>query len=122
MHLDQERSDGELLSAAAAGDGAAFASFYRRHLPGVVAHLLRETGDREASADLTAEVFAAVFLVAHRFVREEVVLPLRGYAGSPRTSFVRAGVAGESKIVPVAVSALSLRCLLIEEKTLPAHR
>jgi RNA polymerase sigma factor (sigma-70 family) len=67
MALDRERTDGELLAAVAAGDGAAFAVFYRRHLPGVVGHLVRETGDREASADLAAEVFAAVFLVARRF-------------------------------------------------------
>lgn len=60
-------TDGDLLAAVAAGDGQAFATFYRRHLPGVVAFLLRETGDREATADLTAEVFAAVFLVARRF-------------------------------------------------------
>jgi RNA polymerase sigma factor (sigma-70 family) len=60
-------TDGELLSAAIAGDGQAFALFYRRHLPAVVAFLLRETGDREATADLSAEVFAAVFLVARRF-------------------------------------------------------
>lgn len=62
-----QRTDGELLSAVVAGDGQAFATFYRRHLPGVVAFLLHETRDREATADLTAEVFAAVFLVARRF-------------------------------------------------------
>jgi RNA polymerase sigma factor (sigma-70 family) len=60
-------TDGELLTAVLAGDGQSFAVFYRRHLPGVVAFLLRETGDREATADLAAEVFAAVFLVARRF-------------------------------------------------------
>jgi RNA polymerase sigma-70 factor, ECF subfamily len=62
-----ERADGELLDAAAAGDGGAFAVFYRRHLPGVLALLVRSTGDREASADLAAEVFAAAFLSARRF-------------------------------------------------------
>ncbi len=67
MAVGLERTDGELLAAVAAGDAAAFGVFYRRHLPGVVAYLARETGDREASADLTAEVFAAVFLVARRF-------------------------------------------------------
>jgi len=67
MLLDRERTDGELLAAVAAGDGAAFAVFYRRHLPGVVGYLVRETGDREVSADLAAEVFAAIFLVAGRF-------------------------------------------------------
>jgi RNA polymerase sigma factor (sigma-70 family) len=67
MAPDEERTDGELLAAVAAGDGAAFAVFYRRHLPSVVGYFVRETGDREASADLAAEVFAAVFLVARRF-------------------------------------------------------
>ena len=48
MPRDSERTDGELLAA-------------------VVGFLLRETGDREATADLSAEVFAAIFLVAKRF-------------------------------------------------------
>jgi RNA polymerase sigma-70 factor (ECF subfamily) len=67
MTRSSQATDGELLAAVVAGDGQAFASFYRRHLPIVVAFLLRETGDREVTADLTAEVFAAVFLVARRF-------------------------------------------------------
>jgi RNA polymerase sigma-70 factor (ECF subfamily) len=67
MPPDVERTDGELLVAVVAGDGAAFAAFYRRHLAGVVGYLVRETGDREVSADLAAEVFAAVFLAAGRF-------------------------------------------------------
>jgi RNA polymerase sigma-70 factor (ECF subfamily) len=67
MPGDAERTDGELLAAVMGGDGRAFSAFYRRHLPMVVAFLLRETGDREATADLAAEVFAAVFLVAGRF-------------------------------------------------------
>jgi RNA polymerase sigma-70 factor (ECF subfamily) len=67
MPPDLERSDGELLAAIVAGDGAAFAAFYRRHLAGVVGFLVRESGDREVAADLAAEVFAAVFLAAGRF-------------------------------------------------------
>ncbi len=63
----RERVDGELLAAAAGGDGAAYAAFYRRHLPGVLALLVRATGDREVAADLAAEVFAAAFLHARRF-------------------------------------------------------
>jgi hypothetical protein len=59
MSAETERTDGELLAAVASGDGAAFAVFYRRHLPAVVAFLVRETGDREVSADLAAEVFSA---------------------------------------------------------------
>jgi RNA polymerase sigma-70 factor (ECF subfamily) len=60
-------SDSALLSAIDARDGAAFAVFYRRHLPAVLAFLLRETREREASADLAAEVFAAVLLSAGRY-------------------------------------------------------
>ncbi len=67
MSSGRDRTDGELLGAVAAGDAEAFSVFYRRHLPGVVGFLVRETGDREVSADLAAEVFAAVFLNAGRF-------------------------------------------------------
>ena len=69
VHRDDPRSweDADLLSAVAARDGAAFSVFYRRHLPGVLAYLVRETGDREHAADLAAEVFAAVLLAAPRY-------------------------------------------------------
>lgn len=60
-------SDQELLLAVAAHDGQACAVFYRRHLPRVLAFLMRETSDPEAAADLTAEVFAAVLLSATRY-------------------------------------------------------
>jgi len=66
----RQRSDSALLSAIAWRDGAAFAVFYRRHLPAVLAFLLRETRDREAAADLAAEVFAAVLLSAGRYAGE----------------------------------------------------
>ncbi len=67
MALESNRSDGELLSATRSGSGEAFAAFYRRHLPAVVGLLLRETGDREVTADLAAEVFAAALQSAGRF-------------------------------------------------------
>jgi RNA polymerase sigma factor (sigma-70 family) len=60
-------SDAALLSSIAGRDGAAFAVFYRRHVPTVLAYLLRETRDREAAADLAAEVFAAVLLAAGKY-------------------------------------------------------
>lgn len=68
---DLERlSDPDLLSAIAACDGRAFAVFYRRHLPAVLAYLMRHTHDPEAAADLAAEVFSAVLLASKRY-REE---------------------------------------------------
>ncbi|MHB8694896.1 MAG: RNA polymerase sigma factor [Solirubrobacteraceae bacterium] len=56
--------DATLLAASANGERAAFAVFYRRHLPPVVAVLARETRDRELAADLAAEVFAAALIGA----------------------------------------------------------
>lgn len=50
-------SDRELLERTGR-DPEAFAVFYRRHLPVVLAFLLRRTRDRELAADLAAEVFA----------------------------------------------------------------
>ncbi|HEY5242961.1 MAG TPA: sigma factor, partial [Polyangiaceae bacterium] len=67
MSSEEQRTDGELLAAVTAGDGRAFAIFYRRHLPDVVRFLVRETGDREAAADLAAEVFAAVLIAARHY-------------------------------------------------------
>ncbi|MBV9604236.1 MAG: RNA polymerase sigma factor [Solirubrobacterales bacterium] len=67
MDNRQHSSDAALLSAIASRDGAAFAVFYRRHVPSVLAYLLRETRDPETTADLAAEVFAAVLLSANRY-------------------------------------------------------
>jgi RNA polymerase sigma factor (sigma-70 family) len=66
----QDSSDAELLSAIASRDGGAFTTFYRRHVPMVLAYLLRQTQDRETAADLSAEVFAAVLLAAHRYASQ----------------------------------------------------
>lgn len=60
--------DAALLRATARGDAEAFAAFYRRHLPRVLAALVRATGSRELGADLTAEVFAAALEGAGRYV------------------------------------------------------
>jgi RNA polymerase sigma-70 factor (ECF subfamily) len=67
MNNRQPSSDAALLSAIAARDGAAFTAFYRRHVPAVLAYLMRETRNPETAADLAAEVFAAVLLAAGRY-------------------------------------------------------
>jgi RNA polymerase sigma factor (sigma-70 family) len=59
--------DDELLARFAAGDADAFVAFYRRHLSAVLGFFLRRTRDRELTADLTAEVFAAALLAAERY-------------------------------------------------------
>src|SRR5579884_3284172 len=66
----EDWSDAALLAAVASRDGAAFAVFYRRHVPVVLAYLLRETGNPESAADLAAEVFAAVLPAAGRYVEQ----------------------------------------------------
>jgi hypothetical protein len=85
------RSDHELLSGIAGCDGEVFSAFYRRHLPRVLAYLVRETGDREVAADLTAEVFAAVMLAARRYRRKHETAvpwllgrPTKPYGPDPR--------------------------------------
>jgi RNA polymerase sigma factor (sigma-70 family) len=59
--------DAELLAAAARGEQAAFAVFYRRWLPQVIGYHLRRTRDRELAFDLAAETFAAVVAGLGRF-------------------------------------------------------
>jgi RNA polymerase sigma factor (sigma-70 family) len=66
----QRPPDAALLAAGARGDADAFAALYRRNLPLVLRWLLRQTGDRELSADLAAEVFAAALVSARRYEPE----------------------------------------------------
>jgi DNA-directed RNA polymerase specialized sigma24 family protein len=63
------KDDDALLGRFAAGEAEAFVAFYRRHLASILAFFLRRTGDPELTADLTAEVFAAALLSAHRSPR-----------------------------------------------------
>jgi DNA-directed RNA polymerase specialized sigma24 family protein len=63
----EERSDAELIRGVADCDREAFAALYRRHLPAVLRFLASETRDPELTADLAAEVFAAVALAAARY-------------------------------------------------------
>lgn len=59
--------DEDLLRRHGAGDPDAFVAYYRRNLSAVLAFFLRRTRNRELTADLTAEVFAAALLAAPRF-------------------------------------------------------
>lgn len=59
-------SDDELL-AAAREQPDAFGAFYERHAAGVLAVLVRLTGDRDVALDLTAEVFAAALAAVPRY-------------------------------------------------------
>jgi RNA polymerase sigma factor (sigma-70 family) len=61
------RTDEQLLAAAARGDDRAFATFYGRHLDGVVAFLRRRVAAPEQAFDLAAETFAVVALSPGEF-------------------------------------------------------
>lgn len=71
MSAQTEDPDAALVAAVAAKDDAAFTVLYRRYLPVVLRWCLRETGDREIAADLSAEVFAAALISARRYRSEQ---------------------------------------------------
>jgi RNA polymerase sigma-70 factor (ECF subfamily) len=60
------RTDGELL-VATARDPEAFATFYRRHVRGVLAFFRRRAGSAEVALDLTAETFATALEASRRY-------------------------------------------------------
>ncbi|HEV3072156.1 MAG TPA: RNA polymerase sigma factor [Solirubrobacteraceae bacterium] len=64
---EHSRADDELLAATAAGDGVAFAAFYRRHVAEVLAFLARRVRSEEVAADLAGETFAAALLACGRY-------------------------------------------------------
>jgi len=71
MSASSDDHDGELVAAMAGGDEDAFAAVYRSYMPLVVRWCLREMGNRELAADLSAEVFAAALQSAHRYAPEK---------------------------------------------------
>ena len=58
MSGDPGASDRDLLAAARAGDGAAYATFFRQNCDDVTAYLYQRTLCAHTSADLMAETFA----------------------------------------------------------------
>ena len=65
--VDVTRTDGELLAAAARGDGAAFGCFYRRHERRVLAYAVGHCIGASDVADLVAETFLQALASAGRF-------------------------------------------------------
>jgi DNA-directed RNA polymerase specialized sigma24 family protein len=62
-----EPTDQELLAATAAGDGEAFAIFWRRHTSTVMAFGIHRCASSEDVADLVADTFLAAFRAADRY-------------------------------------------------------
>lgn len=65
-------TDAELLAAAAAGDGDAFAAFFRRHVRAVTAYAVRRCSSADEVADLVSDTFAAALQATSRY---EPMLP-----------------------------------------------
>jgi RNA polymerase sigma factor (sigma-70 family) len=63
---DDRRSDAELLRATP-DDAQAFATFYRRHVDGVLRFFRAQVREPETAADLMAETFAAALVAARRY-------------------------------------------------------
>ncbi len=60
-----EQTDAELLAAAGAGDGHAFAAFYDRHARAVLGYCVRILDDEEDAADAVQEAFLSILAEAH---------------------------------------------------------
>lgn len=60
-------TDGELIGATLAGDGAAFAVLLKRHRPPLLEMACRILGQREEAEDVLQEVFMSVHAHLHRF-------------------------------------------------------
>jgi RNA polymerase sigma factor (sigma-70 family) len=65
-----ERTDQELLAATAAGDGEAFATFWRRHISTVMAFGIHRCASSDDVADLVADTFLAAYRAAGRYRAE----------------------------------------------------
>jgi RNA polymerase sigma factor (sigma-70 family) len=113
-------SDEELLAALAAGDDAAFAVFYRRHLNPVVAFLRARVHAPEQAFDLAAETFAVVASQSATFRGEGPAAAwLYGIArnllrDSLRRGRIEAAARSRLGVVPIALTDADL--LAVEER------
>lgn len=73
MARDEDLSDAELLTKAAAGSGASFAVLMRRHENRMFAMALRMLGERADALDATQEAFIAAFRQSKSFRGESAV-------------------------------------------------
>jgi RNA polymerase sigma-70 factor (ECF subfamily) len=104
-----------LLVRFAAAESAAFVAFYRLNLSAVVGFFLRRTGDREVTADLTAEVFAAALIAAPRYDPDvrPVLAWLHGIASHKLADSRRRG-----RVEDEARRRLALEPLLLNDEAL----
>lgn len=72
---DDDRSDTELLAAAAAGDGAGFAVLVRRYIRAATLLAAQLLGDRDDAEDVVQDAFSAVHQKARHFDYERPFAP-----------------------------------------------
>ncbi|HSJ27429.1 MAG TPA: sigma-70 family RNA polymerase sigma factor [Acidimicrobiia bacterium] len=65
-----DRSDADLLAAAADGDGDSYGSFFRRHSRAVTAYAVRRCDNPDDVADLVADTFMIALQASGRYIPE----------------------------------------------------
>lgn len=71
-----DRSDADLLAAAADGDGEAYGAFFRRHSRAVTTYAVRRCGNADDVADLVADTFMIALQASGRYIPEtDTALP-----------------------------------------------
>lgn len=65
-----DRSDADLLAAAADGDGEAYGAFFRRHTAAVTAYAIRRCDNADDVADLVADTFMIALQASGRYIPE----------------------------------------------------
>jgi RNA polymerase sigma factor (sigma-70 family) len=71
-----DRSDADLLAAAADGDGEAYGAFFRRHTQAVTTYAVRRCDNADDVADLVADTFMIALQASGRYVPEtDTALP-----------------------------------------------
>jgi RNA polymerase sigma factor (sigma-70 family) len=114
--LDHDRDDRELLDGTRAGDGQAFALFYRRRRAVVLAYLGRRTGDPELAADLLAETFAAALVTVLDATRELPREPLAWLMTIARNKLIDSARRGQ--VERAARRRLALEPLALDDEDL----
>lgn len=71
-----DRSDADLLAAAADGDGEAYGAFFRRHSRAVTAYAVRRCDNPDDVADLVSDTFMIALQASNRYIPEtDTALP-----------------------------------------------
>lgn len=71
-----DRSDADLLAAAADGDGEAYGAFFRRHSRAVTAYAVRRCDNSDDVADLVSDTFMIALQASNRYIPEtDTALP-----------------------------------------------